>query len=271
MRRVARLLVAPAFEPGHLVAQLRIQLALAEQPGPVLVRRRRGSGADHIQDVLGWVRVLTALDPAPLLKVANQRRRVRAQVAEVHRLTALLQQQEAVELVEELTARLVDRAEDCLALRRELLEELDDRPGRLCVEAGRGLVKEQKQTRLRGQLHTNRETLALLHIETLANLTDERLGERLHLKELNNRLDIVETLLLRSLTRLAQQGRELQRLAHRLLRQVHVLLLAVARVRLERPGQRTTVHEKVSRYDADVGTLGQHVEQRRLAGTTLAH
>ena len=188
----------------ELLLHLHILRALEEEFVPVLVGRRRRTSTNHIQDVLGGVCVFLTLDAAPLLKVADERHRVLARVPKVHCLATLLQQQQPVELVKELTTRLVDRTQNRLALARQLLQETHNRPCRLRVQTRRRLVQEQQQTRLRRQLHTNRKTLALLHIQTLADLADERLGKRLHLEQLNDRLDIRNTLFLGRLARLAE-------------------------------------------------------------------
>jgi hypothetical protein len=60
----------------------------------------------------------------------------------------------------------MDRAQDCLTVVCELLEEHKDRPGRLTVKAGRRLVKEKKQLRLCCKLDRYGEALALFDIET---------------------------------------------------------------------------------------------------------
>ena len=60
----------------------------------------------------------------------------------------------------------MDRAQNCLAVVCELLEERKDRPGRLTVQARRRLVKKKKQLRLCCKFDRYGETLALFDIET---------------------------------------------------------------------------------------------------------
>ena len=57
--------------------------------------------------------------PSPvLLKVIDQSPAVLAQIPKVHRLPALLQNQQPIEDLEELAARLMDRTQDRLAVVR---------------------------------------------------------------------------------------------------------------------------------------------------------
>lgn len=73
-----------------------------------------------------------------------------ADIAEVDRLTADLQQQKSVEDLEELAGRLMDGTEDGLAtFVGEFTEEGDDSPGTLRIQTGGGLVKEEKEARLK--------------------------------------------------------------------------------------------------------------------------
>ena len=52
---------------------------------------------------------------------------------------------------------------------------------------------------------------------------------------------------------------------------MHILLLTVASIGLERLRQWLAVDEKVTCDDAHIGALGQDVEKRGLTGTTLTH
>jgi hypothetical protein len=49
-----------------------------------------------------------------------------------------------IKFLEQDGRRLMDRAQNCLAVVCELLEERKDRPSRLTVQTGRRLVKEKK-------------------------------------------------------------------------------------------------------------------------------
>ena len=85
-----------------------------------------------------------------LLEVREHCTGIVSDISKVHRLPADLEQQQAVEHLEELARGLVDRAEDRLAgLVRELAQEGDDRPGALRVQAGGRLVEKEEEFRLR--------------------------------------------------------------------------------------------------------------------------
>jgi hypothetical protein len=71
-----------------------------------------------------------------------------------------------IKFLEQDGRRLMDRAQNCLAVVCELLEERQNRPGRLTVETGRRLVKEKKQLRLCCKFDRYGEALALFDIET---------------------------------------------------------------------------------------------------------
>ena len=70
-------------------------------------------------------------------EVIAQSLRVRADVAEVNRLAARLEQKQAVEAFEEQGRRLVDSAQNGLSGRRKLSEETDQVPRTLSVQPRR--------------------------------------------------------------------------------------------------------------------------------------
>jgi len=119
------------------------------------------AGADGVQHPLGRVGVGRAVG-AVLVEVVEEDVSVSADVAKVYRLPALLQQQQAVKVLEQRRIGLVNGAEDSLSSRRELLKETDDVERALRVQSGRRLVEEEKEFRFRGQLNTDRNALALL-------------------------------------------------------------------------------------------------------------
>ena len=82
------------------------------------------------------------------LKVADEGARALANIAKVHRLPALAEEQQPVEHLEQLRGRLVDRAQDREALIGEVTQEGHDGPCALRVEPRRGLVEEEKQAGL---------------------------------------------------------------------------------------------------------------------------
>ena len=98
------------------------------------------------------------------LKVLNERLTSLSKIPKVHRLPALAEQQQPVEHLEQLRARLVDRADDRLAAVREVAEEARDRPRALRVEAGGGLVEEDER-RLGDELDGDGRALAVLDAE----------------------------------------------------------------------------------------------------------
>lgn len=185
--------------------------------------------------------------------------RVLAEVAEIHRLAALHEKEQAVELLEELRRWLVDRGKDGLSVVCELAKEEHDRPRRLRVETGGRLVEEDEERRLGGELDGDGETLALLDIETHADLANERLGVRLHLEQLDDLVDVGELLGLGRRAWLTEQGREDEGLADRRGSHVRVLLLDVSGLALERERQRLAVDEHVARDDTDADALSEDV------------
>lgn len=79
-----------------------------------------------------------------MLKVLDESVRVLADVAEVDSLATLLEEEEAIEDLEELGRRLMDGAKDSLALVGETPQERADRPSTLGVETRCRFVKEKK-------------------------------------------------------------------------------------------------------------------------------
>lgn len=87
---------------------------------PVTVCRCGRASANNVQDVLRRVRVRRDRSGALTLEVVNEGARVMSDVAEVNRPTTLLEQEWAIEDPEELRARLVDGAQDSLAVVRNV-------------------------------------------------------------------------------------------------------------------------------------------------------
>ena len=86
-----------------------------------------------------------------LLKVIDQRPAILTQIPTVHRLPALLQKQQPIEDLEELAARLMDRARNSLVVVCKVAQEARDGPCTLGVKTGSGLVEEEKQLGLRSK------------------------------------------------------------------------------------------------------------------------
>ena len=93
------------------------------------------------------VRVLRrlALSSAIVLEVLDESGRILADVAEVDGFTTFLEEEEAIEDLEELGRRLMDGTEDSLTLVREAPQEGTNGPGTLRVETRCRLVKEKQQ------------------------------------------------------------------------------------------------------------------------------
>ena len=195
----------------------------------------------------------------PGVEVFEHGLRVLPEVAKVDGLATLLQQQEAVEGLEQLGRRLVDGGEDGLSVVRELAQQQHDRPRRLRVETRSRLVEEDEQGRLGDQLDTDSETFALLDVETHSDFADDRLCVRFHLEELDDLLDKLELFRLRNRARLTEQSGELESLADGGGRHVDVLLLDVTGLALEGKRKRLGVDEEVASHDASVDALSENV------------
>lgn len=76
----------------------------------------------------------------------------------------------------------MDSAENGLAVLLQLLEKIENGPGRLRIETGSGFIQEQQQLWLRGQLDANGESLSLLDVETFAGHADNRIGVLVHVE-----------------------------------------------------------------------------------------
>lgn len=93
---------------------------------------------------LGRVGVVRAVVSAAAGEELDHVTRVVAERPVVDRLAALLEEDEAVEHVEQLAARLVNRAEDGLAVLGQLGQRLHDGVGRGRVQSGGRLVAEAR-------------------------------------------------------------------------------------------------------------------------------
>ena len=52
---------------------------------------------------------------------------------------------------------------------------------------------------------------------------------------------------------------------------MHILLLTIASIGLERLGENPTIDSEIASYNTNIGALGQDVEKRGLTSTTLTH
>ena len=113
-----------------------------------------------------YARVLgvTTLSRAVAFEVVDEHVGPFTDVAEVHSLSTLAEEQKPIEYLEELRRRLVNRAHDRLTAIGELAEEARNRPCALGVKAGRRLVKEDER-RLRNKLDGDGGALPVLNAE----------------------------------------------------------------------------------------------------------
>ena len=141
-----------SFESFHALCQSMSVEAVA--PAPITSRMysalssrcQRKERCRNIKNVR--VGVLRARIAALLLEVPKELGRVVADITEVDRLPALAEEQEPIKYLEQLGRRLVDRAEDSLAVIRKLTKEADNSPSALRVETGCGFVEEEEEFRL---------------------------------------------------------------------------------------------------------------------------
>lgn len=176
--------------------------------------RDAAEGAEtYLEHELSRVDTGRELGGAVALEIAAEDLGLFANLAEVDRLAATSEEEEAVETSKEHRRRLVDRAEDGLTVVLERLEQVEDSPTRLRVEAGRRLVEEEEELWLGDHLDSDRQALALLDVETFAETTDNGVGVLVHLEKGEDLLNIGELLGPRHTGRLAEQSAELERFA----------------------------------------------------------
>lgn len=96
-----------------------------------------------------------------------------SKIAEVDCLAAFGKEQDSVKLLKEHRRWLMNGAQDCLSVVRELADEGGDTPSCLAVEARSWFVEEEK-IRFGGELHANGEALPLFDIEPCVQKSDVR-------------------------------------------------------------------------------------------------
>ncbi|KAI3475787.1 hypothetical protein L1887_62784 [Cichorium endivia] len=250
-----------------LLEEIRLEVELRPR---LVAHALHRSGSHGVEHVLGHVDLFGALGSA-LGKVVDNVRRVGSDGAKVDRLATALEQKQAVELLKEQRVGLVDRAQDRLTGRSELLEEAHHVVRRLTVQTRSGLVEEEQQVRARSKLHTDRHSLAVADAETELGNTDHGIRDLLHLEQLDNVLDVRILVLLGHVLRLAQVRTEAQSLAHRRRALVDVLLLGVTASTLEVDADLLAANQTVAADDTDRLAVSKHIEQSRLSGTRGTH
>ena len=84
----------------------------------------------------------------------------------------------------------------------------------LAVKTTGGLIEEKKKLRFSRELYSNGKELALLHVQTLAGHTDNRVGEVLHIEHLDDLFHVVVLLLLAHSLWLTEHSAESETLTH---------------------------------------------------------
>lgn len=254
-------------EKGKLVLDTHVLRGRTPDSRPVDIRVGTRGSTDNLEHVLSRVGVVRKGRAAVANEVVHESLRVLADLTKVHGLAALGEQQQAVEALEQDGRGLVDGAQDSLAVAGELLHEVADGPRCLTVETGRGLVEEEQQLGTGSELDTDRQTLALLDVETLTGDTDDGVRVLLHVQEVDDGVDVGELLGLGVVRGLAEEGAEGEGFADGRGVDVDVLLLDVAGLALEGEIAGVAVDAHVAADNTHRHTAGEHVEKSRLTGS----
>lgn len=108
--------------------------------------------------------------------------------------------------------------------------------------------------------HTNRETLALLNVETLARNTHNCIGVGLHSKKADNFVDVLELLSAADVCRLTKDGTEIEGLSHRGSMKMKVLLLHIARFALEGLISQFSVNQHFASHNTHGHSSSEHIQ-----------
>jgi hypothetical protein len=139
---------------------------LAPDRRPIDITVRTGSGTNDLQHPFGRVSLDWKLGSTVAFEVAGKGRRLLANLAEVNCSSTLGEEQQTIETLEKHRRRLVDGAENSLAVLGQGVNEIENGPGSLRIKTGSGLIEEQKQLGLGSKLDTDSQTLTLLDVET---------------------------------------------------------------------------------------------------------
>ncbi|KAF1777704.1 hypothetical protein GQ600_25212 [Phytophthora cactorum] len=225
----------------------------------VVLHVTTNSSTDHFQHVRGRIVLRSDLLRAwDRLEVLEHLHGIHTKVAEVRREPALLKQKEAVEQLEDRDTGLVDRAQHRTARASDRLHS---------THHNKSGTSEQ-DARVRHHLHADRHALLLLHRQAAYHLA----RDRRQLQQLQRLIHKIHSLLHRERRRQPQISREHERLVDRRSLRVDVHLLTVRRDAAE-VGRvlRLAVHDDVADNTATGLASGDHVHQRRLAGTCRTH
>lgn len=194
------------FHADNVLLDLFEFLRLFPNVGPIPVANAGSlTSTNGIQHPLGRVQVRRAVG-ATASKVVDEGRGVLANVTKVDTLAATLEEKQAVELLEEGRAGLVNRAKNGLASGCQLLEEANNVPRALAVQTTGRLVQEEQQFRLGRKLDADGDTLALFDGETSLCFSNDGVGNVFHFQERDDFLDVGVLFGLGSLIGLAEIG-----------------------------------------------------------------
>ena len=238
---------------------------------PVNVSVRSGSSTNDFKHPLSRVSLRGTLRTSVTDKVIDKDFGVLTDITVVNGATTSSEEKETIETLEQHGRRLVDSAENGLAVLLQLVQKIKNSPRGLRVETGSRLVQEEKQGRLGSQLDTNSKTLALFNVETFARYTDDSIGVLIHIKELNDFADVFNFLLTRNVGGLTEEGGEGESFTDGRSGQVQILLLSVTGLALERLVTGDAVNQHLTTDDTHGSTSSQDVKQSSLTSTRHTH
>ena len=125
------------------------------------------TGSDSLEHELGRIDISRDLGTVPL-QIVNENLRVFSDITKVDSLSSSLEQEQAVERLEQQSVRLVDGTENLLSGGRKLSKETDQVVGGLTVKTRGGLVEEKQEIRLGSKFDTDGHTLSSFNGETVA-------------------------------------------------------------------------------------------------------
>ena len=152
--------------PIQLSPNLHPLLTLLPRLRPINLTMMSRCRPNLLQHPLCRINVWWTRYPRSLCKIPREGAGIGTDVTEEDGFAAGGEEKYAVEGLEEDGGRLMDSAENGLAVHGELSEEGADGPSGLGVKARGGLIQKQKQLGFCGEFDTDSETFALLHIQT---------------------------------------------------------------------------------------------------------
>ena len=256
---------------GELAADLGTLGAVLPHFRPVDFGYKTRSSADDFQHPLSGIRVGGALCSPVVFKVLDQGGHVLAEIPKVDRFSAGREEQQAVELLHQHGGRLVDGAEDGLAVVGKFTHERADGPGGLRVKTRSRFVEEEQQVRFGSDLNADGQTLALFNVETFTEDTDNSISVLLHAQHFDHLIDVCNLLSTRDVSWLPEQSGESQSLTDSADLEVEVLLLHVTGLALKGIIAQAAVDEHLAGDHAHSHTIGQDIEKSGLTSARDTH